>query len=112
MATREETETETVKVALDKRLEEHDENRKVVLEKMHTACDDLKRQIEEMEERLTRELEKKFKAEDNRLQTALHSISSEKTEGTKELSKAMAKAKAELCVKQSYGIKELSLRVM
>ena len=56
---------------LTARLEEHDENRKTEQEKLHNECNELRRQIDAMEDSLNSNLEKIFKAEDNRLQNTL-----------------------------------------
>ena len=67
-------EREKVTKALMERLESHDENRVTVQDELHGLCDRIKKQIEEMEDKINSELEEKFAKEDNRLQTALNSI--------------------------------------
>ena len=105
----EEQEKIKIEKGLKDRLEEHDENRKAVLEKIHAGCEDLRKQIDGMEERLTSELEEKFEAEDSRLQNTLYNVQKSSTEDPDKHRETMEKAKAELSVKQSYDVKEQSL---
>ena len=96
-----EEEREKASKILSERLEAHDESRKAAQEKLHNFCEGLRARIDEFEERVNGELEEKFKAEDNRLQTALNGLS---PDGNDEISKAIQKAKAELLVIQSYEV--------
>ena len=84
---------------LSERLEAHDESRMAVQEKLHETCEELRAQIDKLEERINNELEEKFTAEDNRLQTALDELRSSDDDN---FSKAFQKAIAELLVIQSY----------
>ena len=97
----EEEEREKVSRILSERLGAHDESRRAAQEKLHEFCEGLRAQIDEFEERANGELEEKFKAEDNRLQTALNELS---PDGNDDISKAIQKAKAGLLVMQSYEV--------
>ena len=101
-----EEECDKVSKALSERLEAHDESRKAAQEKLHEACEGLRAQIDRLEESINSELEEKFTAEDNRLQTALSGIRSAEAD---DVSKMIQKAKAELLVMQSYDVIERNL---
>ena len=96
-----EEEREKISKILSERLEAHDESRKASQEKLHGFCEDLKAQIDRLEERINSELEEKFTAEDSRLQTILSELSSS---GGECISKMIQKAKAELLVEQTYDV--------
>ena len=69
------------KKILNKRLEAHDDNRKAAQEKLHNFCEEMRAQIDRLEERVNSELEEKFTTEDNRLQTVLNELRSSEDSG-------------------------------
>ena len=102
---------EEVMDALRDRLESHDTNRKTVQDEFNKRCMDLRRKIDDMEEKFNNELHNKFTAEDERLQQAISLISTaasliekDKAKGKNELADALRKGRAELIVKQSYTV--------
>ena len=100
--------------ALNERLEKHDENRRAVQETLHEVCDGLRRQVDEMEERINKKLGEEFTKEDSRLQKALDelrkSMASEdgnddgEGEEREKLLKAIKDAESELLVTQRYEL--------
>ena len=90
--------------ALDKYIGSHDENRKIVQEKLHTICEGWRKQIDELERKVNSELEEKFAKEDNRLQAVLHNLRTASNDD--KISEALRKAKAELLVMQKYELKD------
>ena len=92
-------EQEKILKALDERVCEHDDSRRVVQEKVCEICGNLRKHVDELEERVNKELEVKFVAEDERLQEAFNAL---RTAGS--LPDALAKARAELRVKQTYDV--------
>ena len=103
--------SETVIAALSERLEGHDDNRRAVQEALHNGCNELRRQIDEMEVTISRRLEEEYTKEDNRLQNALGELREcidveEGYENTENLSKALQKAVTELLVMQNYKLVE------
>ena len=76
-------------------LEAHGESRKAAQDKFHKACEGLRAQIKGIEEKVENDLEEKFIAEDNRLQSAYEDL---QMDGGEDISKMTKKAKAELLV--------------
>lgn len=106
-----EEEQGTLLQLLSERLEEHNENRKAVQEKLHAFCDEVRLRVGEMEERINSELEEKFVKEDDRLQTALNELRMVTgTESGEEISNAFQRAKAELMIKQTYEIRKFEFK--
>ena len=104
----EEGENEKIIDALNERLEEHDNSRKKVQEMLHGICDKMRKQIDEMEEKVLGDLEEKFTNEDTRLQDALNEFRTYVgTEGAenRNILEAARKARAKLLVAQTYEIK-------
>ena len=99
-------EREKVADTLSKRLEAHDDNRRATQERLHEICGGLRKQIDEFEDKVNTELEEKFTAEDNRLQTALGGLNRVDNDNGEELLKAIERAKAELLGMQSYEVVE------
>ena len=99
----------TVRQALIKRLEEHDANRQLVQDELHNFCDELRKQVKELEDNINKELEGKFSAEDDRLQVALSKLTSSismnnYSDNVEALDDALSKARSVLLVKQSYAL--------
>lgn len=92
---------------MSSRLEENDNSRKEIQEKLHEACEALRRKIDEMEERINRTLEDEFKPEDERLQRAFNEISSLDTENKSDFQLLLEKAQAELLVKKIYVLEKI-----
>ena len=91
-------------VALEERLEKHNENRKVVQNELHAICEEWRKQADDLEERINKELQVKFTEEDDRLLKALNALrESTLSEKEGERSAAARRARAELLVKQSYS---------
>ena len=76
-------------------LEAHDESRKAAQKNLHKACEGLRAQIKGIEGKVENDLEEKFTAEDNRLQSAYEDL---QMDGGEDISKMIQKAKAELLV--------------
>ena len=73
----------------------------------------IRKQADEMEDRINKELEEKFTAEDNRFQAALHELKvalSLRSEENEKLKKAVQNGRAELLVKQSHKLVEHKAR--
>ena len=75
------------------RLDSHDNNRKEVQDKLRSMCDEWRKEIDGLEDRINSELETKFTEEDSRLQATLSSLqtavsSSEEAKITEALQKA------------------------
>ena len=100
-------EVESVVKALKERLDSHDNSRKEVQSKLHSMCEEWKKQIDSLEGKINNELGKKFREEDNRFQVALHNLRTVATssEETK-IIEALQRAKAELIVMQKYELKK------
>ena len=103
---------EGVKEALNKCLEEADQNRKAVQEDLHSICDESIKRLTDIKEDISGKLEEEFKREDSRLQSTLNTVQSiftikEANNGydDDELLNIIKKAKAELVVKQMYRVK-------
>lgn len=90
---------EEVTEILNERLEEHDNNRKVVQDSLHKILNDLRSQIDEFETRISKELEENFTAEDNRLQSILDDLQMNPSDH-----RTLKRARAELLMAQSYKI--------
>ena len=86
---------------LEERLVEHDESRNAAQKNLHKACEGLRAQIKGIEGKVENDLEEKFIAEDNRLQTILSGLLLDEDEG---VSKKIQKAKTELLVEQTYDV--------
>ena len=100
-------EVERVTSALRGRLDSHDESRRVAQEKLHTLCEEWRRQADELEDSVNSELEIKFKEEDSRLQAALNNLqASALTDNGTKIAEALRKARAELLVVQRYDVRE------
>ena len=98
-------EEERVKVEkiLNERLEAHNDSGKAAQEKLQEICDGLRAQIKGLEGKVGGELEKKFTAEDSRLQSAYEDL---QMDGGGDISKKIQKVKAELFMMQSYDMIE------
>ena len=94
---------ESIKRSVEERLETHDESRKAAQEKLHEFCSGLRAQVDELENRVNKELEEEFTEEDNKFQTLFNDLNSDDGD---ELSKTIQKAKTELLVAQTYEIIE------
>ena len=95
--------------ALSARLDEHDDNRKDIQEKLHATCEEMRKEINELEDKINNELETKFKAEDDRLQKVLgelQALTGDINKHREELSLVIQKAKNELLVKQRYELEK------
>ena len=110
--------------ALDRRLDEHNENRMTVQEKNSAICAKLRQRIDELEESVNSATEERFLEEDNCIQEALNDLKtfmlSQEEEGEedddddgkdeldngrdKTLVKLVRNAKHSLFVKQTYGL--------
>lgn len=99
-------ERDRVAQILSERLVAHDDSRRAAQEKLHEICNELRKQIDVVEDRVNAELEKKFTAEDSRLQDVLNSIRSDAATEDSEILKLIQRAKAELLVAQSYDVVE------
>ena len=99
----EEEERERFSKILEDRINIHDDSREAAQEKLHEICEELRAQVDTIDEEACRELDEKFTAEDNRLQTVLIELNSSEGET---ISKIIQKAKAELLVAQTYDVIE------
>ena len=87
---------------LSERLEAHDKSRRVAQERLEETCKGLEASIEQLENRLSSELEEKSIEESNRLQSALSDLQMDGGDALK----ATKRAKEELLVVQSYDMIE------
>lgn len=92
-ADKEVDERELIARLLSERLETHDNSRKVAQEKIHEICDGLKRQIDELEDKINKGIEEVFNKEDNRIQNALNDLR-ENDVNNNEISKVIQKSKS------------------
>ena len=99
-------EAERVVKALNEHLDSHDESRKEVQDKLHSMCEEWKKEIDDLEDKINSELEAKFKEEDSRLQTALNDLQVIISADEEKLTEALQWAKAELLVLQRYSLNE------
>lgn len=103
---------EKVITTLNERLEQHNSNRDVVCGLIHNVCEGLRKQIDEMEESISKKLEEEFAKETARLQGALDelqmcvAVSEEGTDAVDDaaLTNAVHAAGSELFVIQTYGL--------
>ena len=91
--------------ALRERLDQHNESRKVVQEDLELACDRLRKQVNETEERIGRELEEEIAKESSRLQDALDAIYKNR-DCSEQLQEAIKHATTALDIKQSWLIEK------
>lgn len=89
--------------ALSKRLDIHDNNRKSIQENLLNACNELRKQIDELEVRVNSELEEEYTKEDDRLQEVLSEL---RTGERTDLPKLMQKARLRLLIEQTYEFKK------
>ena len=89
--------------ALAERLEEHNTNRVAIQDKLHDTCNELRKQVDMMEDRINGELQKMFTMEDSRLQAALSEL---RAAAEDKVSEAVQRAKAKLLVRQTYELVE------
>ena len=92
--------------ALNTHLEDAEESRKEAQKEINEICEKMWKQIDALEEKVNSELEGKFTKEDERLQSALGSLSDIKG---KPSPKALQNAKTKLLVKQTYRLKEFCI---
>ena len=59
---------------LNKHIEHHDESRKLLQKDLHTLCEKLNNQAEELKRKLSGDLEAKFEEENSKIQNALYAI--------------------------------------
>ena len=108
-----EEEVEAIADSLRERLNEHDENRIRVQEKLDKVCSMLRSQLEAMESNVNENLEGNFKNEDATMQETLSGIlelsgpNEEKDDAQRaKLAQLIRRAKAILLVKQSYELRK------
>lgn len=100
----------SILMALSKRLEDHDNNRIAVQEELHTACVQLKKEIDNMEILINNKLQVAFESEDSRLQKTLNDLHEilKKYETHKnyadEVNDFLEKVRGDLFVSQSYSL--------
>lgn len=99
-----------IEEALSERIESHDSSKEAAIEKLHTFCNSIRKQIDDIEIKITRELEENYTREDDKLQCALSElrtcIPEESKIDFKEITKVIQKAKSRLLVKQTYNFIE------
>lgn len=97
--------------ALCKRLEDHNDNRIAVQEELHSICTQLKKDIDDMENKINAKFQVVFENEDHRLQGLLGDIyrmfnecesNSKKAEG--EVNELFERIKGDLFVTQNYSL--------
>ena len=69
-----EEEREKIERALSERLEAHNKSRKAAQDRLGEVCKELETNVNELENRISSELEEKSTAESNRLQSALDDL--------------------------------------
>ena len=97
--------------ALNKHLEELDDNRIEVQKKIHDTYEKIRSEISELKDGINSALERLFTKEDNDLQSTVSSLqaviaSEEEKRNSESVDSAVKKAKAELVVKHVYRIKK------
>ena len=112
MTTTYKEELSRVREALGDRLESHDRDRVLIQTRVKEVCDGLRKQIDELEDRINEGIKENFTKEENRLQTVFNEVNTYNPEkagdNNEELAQLVQKAKAELLVRQTYGIREPS----
>ena len=94
-------ECEIIRGVLSERLEAHDKSRKAAQERLEEICKGLEADVDGLEDRIGSELEEKFAAKSNRLQSALDDL---QMDDGGDVLKVIQRAKAELLVMQSYDV--------
>lgn len=89
---------------VSERLEVHDESRQAALERLYEICNRLRKHIDDVESSIISDLEKKFTAEDARLQASLNGLRADTATDDNKVLKSIQKAKTELLVMQSYKV--------
>lgn len=100
-------EQEAASRRLGEQLEEHDQSRAAVQEKLRDFCNKLREHINKLEEEVNSTLEEKYTKEDDRLQETLSKLRVADTTDAEEEAETWAlidKANAELLVVQSYAL--------
>ena len=107
------TEEEAAKVSkcLKERLSSHDDNRVRLQEELATKVGKLRRELDELEERISTNLQVAFTAEEDRLQEILSKIDqllakNEESNVEEELLAAAAEGRTALLVEQTYALEE------
>ena len=99
--------------AIEECIKVHDDNRVEVQERLHSICDEWRKEIDGLENKINGELEAKYTEEDNRLQEALNDLKTAvimtEEKGDNKLSEAAEKARTELLVMQTYKLIERAL---
>lgn len=102
--------------ALEWRINAHDDNRMKVQERLHSMCDEWRKQIDALEDGINGDLEMKFKEEDNLLQETLNdlrtAVAMAEEKRDKHLLEALKKARTKLLVMQTYKLVERALKPM
>ena len=96
-----EKEREEIERTLSERLEAHDKSRRAAQDRLEGICKGLEENVNELENRLSSELEEKSAAESSRLQSALDDL---QMDGGGDTPSAIQRAKAELLVMQFYNV--------
>lgn len=96
--------------ALNGRIEKHDDSKNVVQEKLHEVCDRMRKQIDDLELKISSELEENYTKEDEGLQNVLaelHAYTDEENRADpEEAEKAIQSAKNKLIIMQTYKMVE------
>lgn len=105
-------EAAVVSELISKRLMSHDNNRIRVQEELATRIERLRRELDDLEERINANLQVAYTAEEERLQSALSKINallskSEVSNVEKELSSAATEGRTALLVDRTYTLEEL-----
>ena len=94
-------EREKIERTLSERLEAHDESRRAAQDRLEGICKGLEENVDELENRLSSELEEKSVAESRHIQSALADVQMDSGGDTPS---AIQRAKAELLVMQFYNV--------
>ena len=100
-------EAKRVVKALERHIESHDNSRKEVQEKLHTICDRWRKEVDELEDKVSNELEAKFKEEDSCLQSTLNNLQTSIFAEEAKITEALQKAKGKLLFMQKYQLDKI-----
>ena len=106
-------EKERIAKALRERLDEHDENRKIIQDEIASTCDRFAKEAEELEGKLSRELEQEFAKETNRLQSTLSDLTknAESQEAVQKANEELSKIWSCLVVKEGHNTCSLKIKI-
>lgn len=91
---------------LNECIEVHNNNRKAALNRLHEICEGMKARIDELENKVTKELDEIFTKEDTRLKNTFNSFKMSTSAVNADVHNEIQKATTEFLVMQSYEVTE------